>query len=166
MEATLAAPGPLDVSRPPARFRLWGGDPVFGALAPRLYGLRPTLMPQPFEMLVGAVCAQQVNLAFAFTVRGRLVRRFGTEVAVGGQTVYAFPEAERLARAQGRQLRAMQFTGRKGGDIRAWPSTISWPGSGSRQRLVEAGHDDQEDLADPGTAEPGAADGRPSGRAP
>ena len=88
-------------------------DPVLGALVPRLYGLRPTLMPQPFEMLVGAVCAQQVNLAFAFTVRGRLVRRFGTEVGVGGQTVYAFPEAERLARAQVRQLRAMQFTVRK-----------------------------------------------------
>jgi len=189
MEATLAAPGPLDVSRTLARFRLWGEDPaslladgvfrravrvdgrwhgyelrwaggpddarltvrvpgtrglrvmdaavaevrwicglgldlsafyqaarrepVLGALVPRLYGLRPTLTPQPFEMLVGAVCAQQVNLAFAFTVRGRLVRRFGTEVAVGGQTVYAFPEAERLARAQARQLRAMQFTVRK-----------------------------------------------------
>ena len=189
MEATLAAPGPLDVSRTLARFRLWGEDPaslladgvfrravrvdgrwhgyelrwaggpddarltvrvpgtrrarvmdaalaqvrwicgldldlaafyqaarrdpVLGALVPRLYGLRPTLMPQPFEMLVGAVCAQQVNLAFAFTVRGRLVRRFGTEVAVGGQTVYAFPEAERLARAQVPELRAMQFTVRK-----------------------------------------------------
>src|SRR3972149_6637226 len=46
-------------------------EPVLGALVPRLYGLRPTLMPQPFEMLVGAVCAQQGNLAVAFPVRGR-----------------------------------------------------------------------------------------------
>lgn len=189
MEATLAAPGPLDVSRTLARFHLWGEDPanrlvdgvfrravrvqgrwhgyelrwaggpddarltlrlpgarsaramdaalaearqicgleldlpafytvarrdpVLGVLVPRLYGLRPTLMPQPLEMLVGAVCAQQVNLRFAFTVRARLVRGFGTPVAVGGHTVYAFPDAERLARAQVRQLRAMQFTVRK-----------------------------------------------------
>src|SRR3972149_6573569 len=28
MEATLAAPGPLDVSRTLARFRLWGEDPA------------------------------------------------------------------------------------------------------------------------------------------
>ncbi|MBI2528907.1 MAG: DNA-3-methyladenine glycosylase 2 family protein [Candidatus Rokubacteria bacterium] len=97
----------------PAFYQAARRDPVLGALVPRLYGLRPTLMPQPLEMLVGAVCAQQVNLRFAFTVRARLVRGFGTPVAVGGHTVYAFPDAERLARAQVRQLRAMQFTGRK-----------------------------------------------------
>jgi len=55
-------------------------DPVLGLLVPRLRGLRPTLAPQPFEMLVGSVCAQQVNLPFAFTVKARLVRRFGTAV--------------------------------------------------------------------------------------
>ena len=33
-------------------------DPVLGSLVPRLWGLRPTLSPQPFEMLIGAVCAQ------------------------------------------------------------------------------------------------------------
>ncbi len=45
------------------------GDPVLGGLATRLHGLRPTLSPSPFEMLVSSVCAQQVNLSFAFTVR-------------------------------------------------------------------------------------------------
>lgn len=88
-------------------------DAVLAALVPRLYGLRPTLMPRPLEMLVGSVCAQQVNLRFAFTVRARLVRRLGMPLEVGGETVYAFPDAAQLARAQVRQLRAMQFTVRK-----------------------------------------------------
>ena len=88
-------------------------DPVLTSLVPRLYGLRPTLAPRPFEMLVGSVCAQQVNLAFAFTVRARLVRRFGTPVEIGGETVYAFPEPAVLARARVTDLRRMQFTVRK-----------------------------------------------------
>ena len=72
-------------------YRVAAGDPVLGSLVPRLRGLRPTLAPQPFEMLVGSVCAQQVNLSFAFAVKARLVRRFGTAIEVGGHTVYGFP---------------------------------------------------------------------------
>jgi DNA-3-methyladenine glycosylase II len=89
------------------------GDPVLGRLATRLHGLRPTLSPSPFEMLVSSVCAQQVNLSFAFTVRARLVRRFGEALLVNGQPVYAFPEATALARAGVAELRRMQFTTRK-----------------------------------------------------
>jgi DNA-3-methyladenine glycosylase II len=96
-----------------AFYRAAKADPVLAALAERLYGLRPTLAPRPFEMLVGAVCAQQVNLAFAFTVRARLVRRFGTPVRVGPDTVYGFPEPAVLARRQPSELRRMQFTARK-----------------------------------------------------
>jgi DNA-3-methyladenine glycosylase II len=100
----------LDLS---AFYRDTARDPVLAGLAQRLYGLRPTLTPGPFEMLVGSVCAQQVNLRFAFTVRARLVRRFGTPVAVRGETVYAFPEPAVLARARVAALRRMQFTLRK-----------------------------------------------------
>src|SRR4029450_6063096 len=62
-------------------------DPVLGDLVARLQGLRPTLMPEPFEMLVGAICAQQVNLTFAFSLRAALVRRFGSSLRGGGETI-------------------------------------------------------------------------------
>jgi DNA-3-methyladenine glycosylase II len=88
-------------------------DPVVSELTRRLHGLRPTLTPGPFEMLVGSVCAQQVNLTFACTVRGRLARRFGAPVPVGGVTVHTFPEAARVATATVAELRSMQFTTRK-----------------------------------------------------
>lgn len=94
-------------------YRAVKGDPVLGGLTARLHGLRPTLTPRPFEMLVGSVCAQQVNLTFAFTVKGRLARRFGVPVPVEGDTVYAFPEPIRLASVRPAELRAMQFTTRK-----------------------------------------------------
>ena len=88
-------------------------DPVLRPLTERLHGFRPTLTPSPFEMLVGSICAQQVNLAWAFTTRARLVRRFGTPVRVDGHTVYAFPEPSRLARVRPDELRRLQFTTRK-----------------------------------------------------
>jgi DNA-3-methyladenine glycosylase II len=91
-------------------------DPVLGSLvrpAGAYFGLRPTLVPDPFEMLVGAISAQQVNLAFAFATRTRLVRRYGTPVEFDGVTVHAFPAPVALADVPTSALRAMQFSERK-----------------------------------------------------
>jgi DNA-3-methyladenine glycosylase II len=88
-------------------------DPVLAPLVPPLLGLRPSITPDAFEMLVGAISAQQVNLTFAFATRARLVRRFGTPHEVGGVTVYAFPAPAAIAEADVATLRAMQFSTRK-----------------------------------------------------
>lgn len=97
----------------PGFYRMAKSDRVLRELIGPLYGMRPTLAPSPFEVLVGAITAQQVNLTFALTIRSRLVRRFGRPVAVRGQTVYAFPEPATLARSAVRELRPMQFSRRK-----------------------------------------------------
>jgi DNA-3-methyladenine glycosylase II len=99
-------------------YRMAKADPVLATLIEPLYGLRPTLAPTPFEMLVGSITAQQVNLSFAFACRARLVRRFGTPVKVGRETVWAFPEAARLAQASVRALRALKYSTRKAEYIR------------------------------------------------
>src|SRR2546429_2998508 len=99
-------------------YRMAKADPALATLIEPLYGLRPTLAPTPFEMLVGSITAQQVNLSFAFACRARLVRRFGTPVTVGRETVWAFPEAERLAAARVRELRALKYSTRKAEYIR------------------------------------------------
>jgi DNA-3-methyladenine glycosylase II len=96
-----------------AFYRLAKSDPALSGLVGPLYGLRPTLAPTPLEMLVGAISAQQVNLAFAVATRARLIRRFGEPVTIGGEVVWAFPAAERLAGASVDEFRAMQFSRRK-----------------------------------------------------
>lgn len=91
-------------------------DPVLARLVrptSELFGFRPTLVPDPFEMLVGVISAQQVNLAFAFATRVRLVLRYGTPIAFDGLTIYAFPTPVALAMAPVAALRAMQFSERK-----------------------------------------------------
>jgi DNA-3-methyladenine glycosylase II len=99
-------------------YRMAKADPVLADLISALYGMRPTLAPGGLEMLVGSIIAQQVNLTFAFTLRARLVRRYGVAVVIGGQTVYAFPGARALAGLRVASLRAMQFSTRKAEYIR------------------------------------------------
>lgn len=109
----------------PGFYRLAKGDPALAELVEPLYGLRPTLTPVGLEMLVGSITAQQVNLAFAFALRARVVRRYGTPVTIGGDTVYAFPEAAVLARARVAALRAMKFSTRKAEYIRGLARAVA-----------------------------------------
>jgi len=99
-------------------YRMAKADPVLADLISSLYGMRPTLAPGSLEMLVGSLIAQQVNLTFAFTLRARLVRRYGVSIVIGGQTVCAFPEARALAGLRVASLRSMQFSTRKAEYIR------------------------------------------------
>jgi len=89
-------------------------DPVLSRLVKEFRGYRPPLAPDPFESLVTSISAQQVNLAFAFATRSRLVRAFGPAVrAPDGEVFHAFPSPADLAGARASRLRAMQFSGTK-----------------------------------------------------
>src|SRR5947209_10749738 len=48
-------------------------DELLAVLVPRLAGFRPSLSPDPFEMLVGAITSQQVSLFSALAIRNRLI---------------------------------------------------------------------------------------------
>lgn len=93
-----------------AAFSLWAaGEARIAPLVVRFAGFRPTLTPDPFEMLVGAITAQQVSLFAALAIRNRLVERFGERVG----RVWAFPERERLAGASEEELFSLGFSRRK-----------------------------------------------------
>jgi len=122
-----AAPGgvdaePLDVETEPVvralvglafdldGFRAWAaGDEVLARVAPRLAGFRPPLTPDPFEMLVGAITAQQVSLFSALAIRNRLIEQFGAQVG----EAWSFPTRERIAAATEDELFALGFSRRK-----------------------------------------------------
>jgi DNA-3-methyladenine glycosylase II len=88
-------------------------DPILTDLTQKFRGFRPTLSATPFESIVTSITAQQINLQFAFTVRSRLVRRYGEKLVVDGRTYFAFPQPEKLARVKVRSLRRLQFTEKK-----------------------------------------------------
>jgi DNA-3-methyladenine glycosylase II len=88
-------------------------DPVFGALLARLRGARVVLMPTPFEALIWAILGQQINLAFAYSLKRALVERYGETLEHAGRTYRLFPTAARLASATPEELRALQFSRQK-----------------------------------------------------
>ena len=91
-------------------FSAWAaGEEELAPLVVRFAGFRPTLAPDPFEMLVGAITAQQVSLFAALAIRNRLVERFGERVG----RVWAFPPRERVAAASEEELFSLGFSRRK-----------------------------------------------------
>jgi AraC family transcriptional regulator, regulatory protein of adaptative response / DNA-3-methyladenine glycosylase II len=77
------------------------GDPTIGPLLDARPGLRPPGTWDPFETGVRAIIGQQVTLARANTIAGRLVQRLGTRVP-GLEPLgltHTFPSAKTLARA-------------------------------------------------------------------
>jgi 3-methyladenine DNA glycosylase/8-oxoguanine DNA glycosylase len=93
----------------PAFYAFAAGDPVLGGIAWRLAGLRPPVLPDPFEMLVTSITAQQVSLYAAVAIRNRLIERFGAP----GRHAYAFPSRETLAEASEPELVAVGLSRRK-----------------------------------------------------
>jgi DNA-3-methyladenine glycosylase II len=93
-----------------AGFELFAaGDPVLSRLVEELHGLRPALLPDPFEMLVTSITAQQISLRAALAMRRRLVERYARPL----DGVHPFPNREALARAEPEELVALGFSGRK-----------------------------------------------------
>lgn len=91
-------------------FYVWAADDeMLAAIVPKLAGFRPSLTPDPFEMLVGAIVAQQVSLYSAFAIRNRLIERFGVQVG----SAWSFPARDALARSSEADLLALGFSRRK-----------------------------------------------------
>ena len=88
-------------------------DPILLNLTSKFTGLRPTLTPNLFEALVTSITAQQINLRFAFTVRSRIVKKYGESIEMDGRKYYAFPTPHRLAGITPDTLKKLQLTAMK-----------------------------------------------------
>jgi AraC family transcriptional regulator, regulatory protein of adaptative response / DNA-3-methyladenine glycosylase II len=88
----------LDLDEPAGRL---SRDPAIGPLLRARPGLRPPGTWDPFETGVRAIVGQQVTLAAASTITGRIVERHGTSVPGLSQIglMHAFPSAMTLAEA-------------------------------------------------------------------
>jgi AraC family transcriptional regulator of adaptative response / DNA-3-methyladenine glycosylase II len=73
-------------------------DPVLRPLVRRRPGLRVPGHPDGFELLVRAIVGQQVSVAGARTILGRLVAKFGKPLdAPDGTVTHLFPDAATMA---------------------------------------------------------------------
>ncbi len=82
-------------------------------LKERFLGVRMIIDAEPWEAAAGAIISQQLNLAFAATLKERLMALCGEGLTVDGRTLFAFPTPEAVARLEFEQLRLLQFSQRK-----------------------------------------------------
>ncbi len=93
--------------------RLVSTDERVAGLVEGAEGYRPPMEPDPFEALVQAITAQQVNLRWALTTRRRLVELFSEPIDAFGRRLWPFPEPAVVGRAEPADLRELQFTWHK-----------------------------------------------------
>jgi 3-methyladenine DNA glycosylase/8-oxoguanine DNA glycosylase len=95
-------------------YQLSADHPTMGPVVSSLTGLKPLRPATLFEMAIIAITEQQLSLAAAFHIRGRLVSRFGARLG----SLWRFPSAERLAAASLRELTSCGLSRRKAEYVR------------------------------------------------
>ena len=88
----------FDLSRDLAPFyELAARDPLLQGPIENYYGLRCMGIPDLFEGLCWGILGQQINLAYAYTLKRRLVEAYGRSADVNGIVYYVFPEPSVIA---------------------------------------------------------------------
>jgi AraC family transcriptional regulator of adaptative response / DNA-3-methyladenine glycosylase II len=90
----------FDLAAEPTEIALHlGSDPLLADRIAARSGLRVPGCWDGFELAIRAILGQQVTVRGATTLAGRLVRAFGTPIAVDEGLTYLFPPPEKLADA-------------------------------------------------------------------
>ncbi len=72
-------------------------DPLLKKPVQEFYGLRVIGVPDLFEALCWGVLGQQINLAFAYTLKRQFVEKFGDSIEWNGKNYWIFPTYEQIA---------------------------------------------------------------------
>lgn len=94
-------------------YRLAAEDPILAAAASTHRGLRLIGIPELFEAMAWGILGQQINLAFAYALKARLVEAYGSQVTVAGDAYWTFPEPHVIAGLEVKDLLPMKLTVKK-----------------------------------------------------
>ncbi|WP_066499496.1 DNA-3-methyladenine glycosylase 2 [Abyssisolibacter fermentans] len=88
-------------------------DKILKILINRYRGLRIIKINDLFEGLCWAIIGQQINLKFAYTLKKRLVEKYGEKLTFEGINYFIFPTPDIISQIKVEDLRKLQFTKRK-----------------------------------------------------
>lgn len=88
-------------------------DPLLSQAVQSFYGLRNMGIPDLFEALCWGILGQQINLAYAYTLKRRLVEAFGHSVECEGEVFWLFPKSEDIASLRVEDLGGLRMTLKK-----------------------------------------------------
>lgn len=118
-------------------------DPLLKIPVQKFYGLRVIGIPDLFEALCWGVLGQQINLAFAYTLKRQFVEKFGDFIEWNGKKYWVFPSYERIAQLTPADLANIKMTVKKSEYIIGIAKLMA-SGELSREKLMEMDFKDAE----------------------
>lgn len=118
-------------------------DPLLKVPARNFYGLRVIGIPDLFEALCWGVLGQQINLAFAYTLKRQFVEKFGDFIEWNGKKYWVFPSYERIAQLTPSDLADIKMTVKKSEYIIGIAKLMA-SGELSREKLMKMDFKDAE----------------------
>ncbi|SPU38786.1 DNA-3-methyladenine glycosylase [Lysinibacillus capsici] len=94
-------------------YEMANADPLLKIPVQKFYGLRVIGIPDLFEALCWGVLGQQINLAFAYSLKRQFVESFGDSIEWNGKKYWVFPPYERIAQLEPTDLAAIKMTVKK-----------------------------------------------------
>lgn len=94
-------------------YKMAKADPLLNMPAQKFYGLRVIGIPDLFEALCWGVLGQQINLAFAYSLKKQFVEGFGDSIEWNGKKYWVFPSYERIAQLTPADLADIKMTLKK-----------------------------------------------------
>ncbi|CAM3403581.1 DNA-3-methyladenine glycosidase II [Aeromicrobium ponti] len=88
-------------------------DLLLHKLANQFFGLRILGIPDLFEALAWGILGQQINLTYAYTLKRRLVEKYGDYLEYDGTKYWLFPAAETIAGLMVEDLADLKMTVKK-----------------------------------------------------
>lgn len=118
-------------------------DPLLKVPARNFYGLRVIGIPDLFEALCWGVLGQQINLAFAYTLKRQFVEKFGDFIEWNGKKYWVFPSYQRIAQLTPSDLADIKMTVKKSEYIIGIAKLMA-SGELSRKKLMKMDFKDAE----------------------
>jgi DNA-3-methyladenine glycosylase II len=118
-------------------------DPLLKMPARKFYGLRVIGIPNLFEALCWGVLGQQINLAFAYSLKKQFVEGFGDSIEWNGKKYWVFPSYERIAQLTPADLADIKMTIKKSEYIIGIARLMA-SGELSREKLMKMNFKDAE----------------------
>lgn len=94
-------------------YKLARSDQLLQQAISSFHGLRIIGIPDLFEAISWGILGQQINLTYAYTLKRRLVERFGTHILYEGSQYWVFPSAADLAGLTVKDLSELRMTVKK-----------------------------------------------------
>jgi DNA-3-methyladenine glycosylase II len=94
-------------------YEMASADPLLNGPVQEFYGLRVIGIPDLFEALCWGILGQQINLAFAYTLKRQFVEKFGESIEWNGKKYWLFPTFDQIAQLTPEDLADIKMTLKK-----------------------------------------------------